>query len=275
MKIDRLDLDGLGPPTAIAAKIHELITDMPAEVPLEKLCALLDIVSIEEVASGGFEAALIMDEHKASGAILLASGRSQQRQRFSIAHELGHFLIPTHRPHPDRPFSCSLDDLHRIDTKERDRRRRVEAEANRFAAHLLMPPKLIRAQIGRKTANLEGLVSLAAALGVSKEAMARGWVEASREPVAVIIAQAGSILRQYRSEDFPWLLARKGDRLPEGSCAAEFPASPGAYSETEEVEADIWLGERDAARVLVLTEQVLAQQQGYVMIMLTAELDEE
>ena len=275
MKIDRLDLDGLGPPTAIAAKIHALITDMPAEVPLEQLCALLDIVSIEEVHSDGFEAALIMDEHKASGAILLASGRSQQRRRFSIAHELGHFLIPTHRPNPDRPFSCSLEDLHRLDTKERDRRRRVEAEANKFAANLLMPPKLIRARLEPQVANLENLVSLAGDLGVSKEAMARGWVEASREPVAVIIAQAGSILRQYRSQDFPWLLARNGDELPEGSFAAEFTASPGTYSDTEEVETDIWLGERDTVRVLVLTEQILAQQQGYAMIMLSAELDEE
>lgn len=275
MKIDRLDLDGLGSPALIAAKIHELITDMPDEVPVEQLCALLDIVSIDEIDTSGFEAVLIMDELKASGKILLASGRAQQRRRFSIAHELGHFLIPTHRPHPDRPFSCSLDDLHRVDPKDRNRRYRVEAEANRFAAHLLMPPKLIRARMGYEVTNLESLVSLAADLGVSKEAMARGWVDASREPVAVIIARAGLILRQYRSEDFPWLLTKTGDQLPEGSFAAEFTASSSVYSDTEELDADIWLGERDAARVLFLTEQVLAQQQGYAMILLTAELDDE
>ncbi|RDC58927.1 hypothetical protein HME9302_00103 [Alteripontixanthobacter maritimus] len=273
--IGRLDLDGLGSPAVIAAKIHELITDMPAEVPLEQLCALLGIISIEDINADGFEAALIMDELKASGAILLASGRSQQRRRFSIAHELGHFLIPTHRPKPDRPFSCSLEDLHRVSAKDRDRRRRIEAEANRFAAHLLMPPKLIRARMGQEEACLETIVSMARDLNVSKEAMARAWVDASREPVAVVIAKGGLILRQYRSEDFPWLRTNKSDQLPQGSFAADYIAPPGEYSNTEEIDADIWLGERDAARVLLLTEQVVAQQQKYVMILLLAELDED
>ena len=37
LKIDRLDLDGLGSPAAIAAKIHNLVEDMPHKVPPEKL----------------------------------------------------------------------------------------------------------------------------------------------------------------------------------------------------------------------------------------------
>lgn len=138
MKIDRLDLDGVGSPVALAARIHELFPDMPSVIPLEELRTKLDIASIEEIVTVGFEAALVMDEHKASGAILLASGRSPQRYRFSIAHELGHFLIPSHRPHPGQPFQCSLFDLHSLDPRDRDRRRRIEAEANRFAARLLI-----------------------------------------------------------------------------------------------------------------------------------------
>ena len=173
MKIDRLDLDGVGSPTAIAARIHELVDDMPARVPVEQLCALLDIISITETDTDAYEAALVMDELKASGAILLASGRPEQRRRFSIGHELGHFLIPSHRPHPDHPFSCSLTDLHQLDPKDRDRRRRVEAEANRFAAHLLMPPKLIRARMRQHEVSLESIVALSRDLGVSKEAMAQ------------------------------------------------------------------------------------------------------
>ena len=275
MKIDRLDLDGVGSPTAIAARIHELIDDMPARVPVEQLCALLDIISITETDTDAYEAALVMDELKASGAILLASGRPEQRRRFSIGHELGHFLIPSHRPHPDHPFSCSLTDLHQLDPKDRDRRRRVEAEANRFAAHLLMPPKLIRARMRQQEVSLESIVALSRDLGVSKEAMARAWVEASRDPVAIIIAQHGSIVRQYRSEDFPWLPTGIGQALPNGSEASEFTRSLGQYSDIEEIEADIWLRERDARGVLVLTEQVLAQRQGYSMILLQAEIDED
>ena len=275
MKIDRLDLDGVGSPTAIAARIHELVDDMPARVPVEQLCALLDIISITETDTDAYEAALVMDELKASGAILLASGRPEQRRRFSIGHELGHFLIPSHLPHPNHPFSCSLTDLHQLDPKDRDRRRRVEAEANRFAAHLLMPPKLIRARMRQQEVGLESIVALSRDLGVSKEAMARAWVDASREPTAVIIAQHGIIARQYRSEDFPWLPTGIGQPLPDGCEASEFTGSPGQYSDVEEIEPDIWLRERGARNILVLTEQVLAQRQGYSMILLQAELNEE
>lgn len=275
MKIDRLDLDGLGSPAGIAAKIHELVDDMPHKVPLEQLCKLLDITSITEIDTDGFEAALVMDELKAAGAILLAAGRSEKRRRFSIGHELGHFLIPSHRPHPDHPFQCSLTDLHQLDPRARDRRRRIEAEANRFAAHLLMPPKLIRARMRQDAASLESIVALAQDLGVSKEAMARAWVDTHRDPVAVIIAQNGSIVRQYRSEEFPWLPTGIGHALPTGSVASSCRGLTGQFSDIEEIEPDVWVRDRDASKVLVLSEQVLAQRDGFAMILLLAELDED
>ncbi len=275
MKIDRLDLDGVGSPAGLAARIHELLPELPSRVPLEALCERLDIASIQEVETGGFEAALVMDELKASGAILLAAGRLEARRRFSIAHELGHFLIPSHRPHPEHPFECSLGDLHLLDPRDRDRRRRIEAEANRFAAHLLMPPARVRSAMSQSSSCLEAIVAMAREFGVSKEAMARAWVEAHREPVAVIVGHIGRVRRHYRSDDFPWLPSTSGQPLPVGSLAAETVIAPGTYTRTEEVEPDVWLSDRDAARTLVLTEQVLGQRDGYALVLLQAEMDED
>lgn len=275
MTIGRLDLDGVGSPNSLAARIHELFHDMPDIIPLEDICAQFDIENIQEIDTAGFEAALIMDELKARGSILVAKGRAPERRRFSIGHELGHFLIPSHRPHPDRPFECSLSDFHVLDLKEKNRRRRIEAEANRFAAQLLMPPKRIRSAIGRSDSSLESLVAMAANFGVSKEAMARAWVDAHREPVAVIIVHNGYVVRSYRNEEFPWLNIRNGERLPAGSIARQSSSSAGSYSAIEEVEPDIWLGDRDASRTLMLTEQVLGQQNGYALILLQAEMDED
>lgn len=273
MKIDRLDLDGLGSPTALAAKIHQL-EQMPSQVPLEELCKRLGIGSIEELATAGFEAALIMDEHKARGSILVAAGRAPPRRRYSIAHELGHFLIPAHRPHGGDSFECSLADLHLLNPKDRDRRRRIEAEANSFAAHLLMPPAQVRSSLRQGTSNLEHLCAMARKFGVSKEAMARAWAEHHREPVAVIIAHHGRVVRYYRGEDFPWLPDQNGRQLPEDSLAAAVPA-PGEYTPVEEIEPDVWLSSRDAKSVLSLTEQVLGQRDGYALILLQADLDED
>lgn len=82
MKIDRLDLDGAGSPSALITRILEVERDLPIPVPIEALCARLDIVAIEELHTDGFEAALVTDECKATGSILIARDRSRQRQRF-------------------------------------------------------------------------------------------------------------------------------------------------------------------------------------------------
>ncbi|WP_379922421.1 ImmA/IrrE family metallo-endopeptidase [Erythrobacter sp. R86502] len=54
------------------------------------------------------------------------------RRRFTLAHEIGHIIIPWHA-------GTIVDDLEAPSSKERSRYRDMEAEANRFAAELLMP----------------------------------------------------------------------------------------------------------------------------------------
>lgn len=76
------------------------------------------------------------------------------RQRFTIAHEIGHYLL--HRDHA--PFEDGL--LFRNDT--RDAR---EREANQFAALVLMPEAEFRAALSR-----EGLEGAARRFKVSKQA---------------------------------------------------------------------------------------------------------
>ena len=81
MNISRLDLDGVGSPTALVARIFEMEPGLPIPVPIEELCTLLDIVSIQNLATQGFEAALVTDRTKSSGAILVAKDRPRQRRR--------------------------------------------------------------------------------------------------------------------------------------------------------------------------------------------------
>ena len=125
---------------ALVSRILTLEPDLSVPVPLEALCERLDIIKIDELTTEGFEAALVTDVNKSAGAILVAKGRSHQRKRYSIGHELGHFLIPTHVPGPDGKLLCSQADFLRLDTKDQDHRKRMEAQANQFAALLLMPP---------------------------------------------------------------------------------------------------------------------------------------
>lgn len=273
MKITRLDLDGVGSPRGLAERIHE-IEDLPFSVPIVELCSALDIVSIQETDTAAFEAALVTDATRSSGHILIRRGSSPLRRRFSIAHELGHFLIEAHQPVLDRPRQCALGDLHLLDPRSKDRRRRVEGEANRFAAHLLMPPKRIREFVGRAGVSLETLIAMAREFSVSKEAMARAFVAAHREPVAFVVSRYGRVERFYRHVDFPFLPLAKGKPLPPVSISAE-PVEPGIICDVEEVEPDTWLSPGDADRTLLLTEQVLGQRDGYALSLLQAEIDDE
>lgn len=243
-------------------------------LPPTRLCRQLDIGKIEKIATTAFEAALVMDELKAAGSILLAAGRMPERERYSLAHELGHFLLPSHRPKAENAFQCSLSDFHLLDERDRNQRWRIEAEANRFAAKVLMPPAQVRKQIGQGSASLESIVAMSREFKVSKEAMARAWVTANRNLTAVVVLHHGFVQRCYRGAEFPWIAIRKGKPMSEDSLAAtELPT--GTYSDIEEVDPEAWLCERDAKRTLDLTEQVLAQHDGYALALLQIEFDDE
>lgn len=271
MSLSRIDLDGIGSPLALAEKIHELLPDLAPDFDLDALCAAFDIHSINRVETSAYEAAIVMDGLKAQGAILLAKGRRRERERFSIAHELGHFLIETHRPVPGQPLSCALHDLSHTDTKAADRHKRIEAEANRFAAALLMPAAKVRKAMTAREPSLDEIVSLARNFAVSKEAMARVYVMASRADIAVLILQHGRILRVYRSAEFPWIEVPIGRPVPQASLAAENNHQPGTLTEIEECEPETWLSPRTCLDVEVMTEQVLGQASGFAMVLLRVE----
>lgn len=64
------------------------------------------------------------------------------RQRFTIAHELGHLLLHKDEVHIDRSFRVNRRDEVSSLAVDPD-----EIEANRFAAELLMPYNLVMADL--------------------------------------------------------------------------------------------------------------------------------
>jgi hypothetical protein len=93
------------------------------------------------------------------------------RRRFTAAHELGHFVL--HRGEMER-FRLDTDDTLKESEPVKDPK---EAEANRFAAELLMPEEVIReraAELMKEHTGCPRLVlayRLASELLVSREAM--------------------------------------------------------------------------------------------------------
>jgi Zn-dependent peptidase ImmA (M78 family) len=147
MKITRLDLDGAGSPTALVTKILKVEPELKIPIPIEKLAIQLDIAAIKELDTEGFEGGLLTDENRQTGIILINKDARGGRRRFTISHELGHFLIMAHVPVKPGQFLCSRQDMGRWSANEKDRYSRMEYEANQFAALLLMPPPMLRAYL--------------------------------------------------------------------------------------------------------------------------------
>jgi len=272
LTLNRIELDGFGSPSALAARIHELDPNLPLDFSIEDLCRRLDIEEIEDKRVSSFAAMLLMHPDKAWGSIVLAEGTPPRRRRFSIGHELGHFLINSHRPRAGSQFVCSHADLRLENSREADRAKRMEAEANRFAAQLLMPPQRIRTNLKTRQPDLVEVVRLADEFAVSKAAMARSYVDAHRDTLALVVLRNGRVDQAHRPDDFPWIEPSIGDAVPSGSIASSHPLMPGEMTALEECEPDTWLGTSAARNVEVLSEQVLAQKDGWAMVLLHAEL---
>jgi Zn-dependent peptidase ImmA (M78 family) len=277
MSVSRIDLADCGSPEKLVIEILKAEADLPIPVPIEKLAYQLGITDIKPLEADGFIGGLITNETKSTGVSLVSRDLKKGRRRFTIGHELAHLLIPTHQPGQRDRFLCSMDDLLALDPKVADRRKRWEAEANRFSSLILIPPPIFReeANLG-KDPDLQDVVQLAARYEVSKEVAGRTYVDYRREPVAFILTHDGRVLRSYRRKnDFPFITVDWGGAVPRGSMLFRRRHEQSVASEIEETDASVWLDVSRGTRAPTLFEQVYQQQGGYALILLSIEALEE
>lgn len=276
-KISRFDLADFTSPEQIVAEIIRKISDLPIPVPVDELALTLDIISIEDMETEGFEGGLLLNDiEKSAGMILVKKASRLQRRRFTIGHELCHFLCPFHQPLSGDQFECTSDDMRLTFARKEDPAARMEVEANRFAARLLMPEPHFRKDLRvRKGADIEHILALAERYVTSKEATARRYVDVQDEPCAIIVSHNGRILRFYRGEDFPYLDVDSGTPVPHGSLTARTDLKQGVPSDSEERDGGIWLSVQRGRRTPMIYEQALSQSDGYRLTLLSLAEDPE
>jgi Zn-dependent peptidase ImmA (M78 family) len=124
-------------------------------VPVEKIGRALGItITLDQVDDdlSGF----LFRDHKAGRTVIGANkSHHPNRLRFTIAHELGHFLLHAGEViHLDEePASFTVDFRNGRSSKGEDDN---EKEANLFAAELLMPAKFLRQELEGKHFDLLG-----------------------------------------------------------------------------------------------------------------------
>jgi Zn-dependent peptidase ImmA (M78 family) len=109
-------------------------------VPVEKLAAAAGLTIVQQKMDSDVSGMLLRSDDSDAAVVGVNNIHSPTRRRFTIAHELGHYLL-----HEGRPVIVDPN----VRANYRDSRSslatdREEIEANQFAAELLMPAHMLR-----------------------------------------------------------------------------------------------------------------------------------
>ena len=240
------------------ALISELGISTPQEIDVEAI-ALDSAVEVQYAHLSGCEASLVGFGSHAIATINLSGVRG--RERFSIAHEVGHWHL-----HRGRSFQCRVDEADLNLAANRG----VEKEADSFAAHLLMPegifvPKI--RQIGQP--NFKNLGDLAQEFETSLMATALRLANINTLPVIVACFNRAGLRWNLRAQDIPgrWFIKRELDEdtfthdlLHQGKESRHLGKQP----------ADAWFQNDDAGKYEVL-EQCVKSREGEALVLLYLE----
>jgi hypothetical protein len=213
------------------------------------------------VVRGGLEGAQARLVRHGTRAIIRLSERVTDRgaQRFSVAHELGHLVLGhggavLARVEAGRGAGGVGGD------------RGVEAEADGFAAELLMPADVVAARVASGRPGLELVEAIQAELDVSLLAAALRMVELATVPCAVVLSRDGRVSWAAASRAFGMSIER-GRALDPRSMAARCAVSAGDKV-SGAVCADAWLGVAAPGSCL-MEDAVRSIEHGAVLSVLT------
>ena len=172
------------------------------------------VVQASDKLEGSFSGCLL--QPGTSFGILYSTGiQNKGYERFTVAHELGHF---------------SLTDHHRILFEKGALQRSesgftsgvwYEREADLFGVELLIPEFPFHKHRREFPTGLDGVKGLAELFKTSLTATGIRYATLSTEPVAVVVSEGDRILYSVLSKPFAW---RFGESAPRESRARQVPA---------------------------------------------------
>ncbi len=177
-------------------------------------------------------------------------------QRFSVAHELGHYFLEGHIDHV-----LPEDGIH-VSEAGFTSGNPYEMEADQFAAGLLMPSDLFGPALRRRVLGFDTIEALSSLAGTSLTATAIRSAELTDDALGVIISTGPIVDFCFLSDtmkslpQLAWI--RKGSPVPEDTTTARFNASTkrvlAADRDADDIDVTMWLG---GNRHVQVTEEVI------------------
>ena len=178
--------------------------------------------------------------------IAVSSSERRARQRFSGAHELGHWMCD----HNHISFSCSEKELATEWSKDNPERR-----ANRYAADLLLPEFMFRPRSKDRDITFDTVHDLASQFNMSLTATAIRLVEFGSFP-SIIVCNDKNKLRWFsKDRDLPSAI-RLRDRPGRATIAYDLLHGAESPGHPVDVYADSWIDREDADRYSIREDSI-------------------
>lgn len=230
------------------------LKELPIDV--KAFATSLGILVVPKPADGPGVSGMLMRVGSNFGISYATHIESEGFQRFSIAHELGHYFLSGHMEavfdengiHRSRAGFASAD--------------KYEAEADHFASGLLMPKALFAPALRKAGSGLAAIIKLSQLCQTSLPSTAIRYTQCTRDPMAIVVSTGQEINYCFMSDELrelkgiDWL--RKNQSVPRGTVTATFNEDPlnvrAARQAGGESSLATWFG---GAREIELQEDVI------------------
>jgi hypothetical protein len=202
---------------------------------------------VKEVNSTGFDGVLVRAQEGSKGIIgVKKSIRENTRKRFTIAHEIGHYIIPRHKasigPCAGEAIESWSGDINPL-----------EVEANEFASAFLLPKDLVRVPLRLHELSMSSIRNVANLFETSLTATGYRFLSLTDLSCALVWSGSGNARWYQGSLGFPFFLPK--NELPHpGSFAGKLFGGGSVPDDFSPVPPDLWLSNKDAEKVKLLLE---------------------
>lgn len=177
--------------------------------------------------------------------------RSPGRINFTLAHELGQYLL--HRHISPSGIQCGSREM--LDW--RSELGAIEAQANTFASYLLMPLDDFRRQIAGETISLDLMRHLSDRYEVSITAAILKWLDMTPQRAMLVVSRSGFIDGARSSDSLMksgvfYRARQQITPLPELSLAGGRGLAIGSYAEAKH-SCGVWPGDEDVHEMTIFS----------------------
>lgn len=235
----------------------------PEDIRLREIAATLNL-GVDLVPADGYAGVLLRVGD--AGTILVDRKMGDARQRFTIAHEIGHARL---HPQTDPRHSCTFGDVSGFSIAKKPR----EREANVFASELIMPADMFRPLITYPP-SMDNIRELAQTFRSSLSSTAIRYCTFTGERCAVVFSKDNEIQWAAPSVDFGYEVLREG-RLDSETYAADAFTGRALPIHMQEAPLEVWVEDEVPSRAVVREESLAMPKLNSVLTLLWLDEPEE